>query len=148
MNAARWRPNGAGYGNVLRVAIPILALAALCLQIAQAADDRVFELRKYITHEGKLDDLHKRFSEHTNKLFVKHGMHLIAYWTPAEGPEASNTLIYVLAFPSREARAASWKAFRDDPDWQKAYQASIAGGKLVERIESTVMKAVDYSPIQ
>ncbi len=134
--------------NLLKLVLLVLALTPLCLQTARAGDDRVFELRKYVTHEGKLDELHKRFSEHTNKLFVKHGMHLIAYWTPAEGPEASNTLIYVLAFPSREARAASWKAFRDDPDWQKAYQASIAGGKLVERIESTVMKAVDYSPIQ
>ncbi len=133
---------------ILTLAMLTLAFVAMSLQTARAADDRVFELRKYITHEGKLDDLHQRFSQHTNKLFVKHGMHLIAYWTPTDGPEASNTLIYVLAFPSREAREASWEAFRNDPDWQKAYQASIADGKIVDRIESTVMKATGYSPIQ
>ena len=78
---------------------------AVCLSSAQAEEkSRFFEIRTYTTHEGKLPDLHKRFREHTNKLFQKQGMELIGYWTPADGDEAENTLVYILAYPSREAR--------------------------------------------
>ncbi len=125
----------------------LLVLASSQVSIAKA-EHRVFELRTYTTHAGKLDALHSRFRDHTNALFVKHGMSLIGYWTPAEGPEAKNTLVYILAYPSREAREASWKAFRDDPAWKSAYEASIKDGKLVEKVESKFLDPTDYSPIQ
>jgi len=32
---------------------------------------------KMITHEGKLDDLHARFANHTMDLFEKHGMTVV-----------------------------------------------------------------------
>ncbi len=115
---------------------------------AAPAADRVFELRTYTTNDGKLDELHKRFREHTNKLFVKHGMELVGYWTPAEGPESENTLVYILAYPSREAREASWKGFLADPDWQAAYKASHANGPLVKKVDSKFLKPTDYSPIK
>ena len=35
---------------------------------------RVFELRTYTSHEGKLQDVQNRFRDHTTKLFAKHGM--------------------------------------------------------------------------
>lgn len=42
----------------------------------QAADHetRVFELRTYVANEGKFDDLHARFRDHTTRLFKKHEM--------------------------------------------------------------------------
>ncbi|MFP6693826.1 MAG: NIPSNAP family protein, partial [Pirellulales bacterium] len=46
------------------------------------AADRFFELRTYTTHPGRLDALHKRFRDHTNGIFKKHGMQLVAFWTP------------------------------------------------------------------
>ena len=46
----------------------------------------VYELRVYHTYEGKLDDLLTRFREHTMRLFEKHGMKNIAYWTPTDDP--------------------------------------------------------------
>src|SRR5882724_681512 len=42
----------------------------------------VYELRVYHTYEGKLDDLLRRFREHTMQLFEKHGIKNVAYWTP------------------------------------------------------------------
>ena len=114
---------------------------------AQKMDAQIYELRIYTTNPGLLKNLHKRFDDHTNHLFVKHGMKLIGYWTPAD---EDNKLIYVLAFPSIEAREASWQAFRDDPDWQKVYAASReeAGGPIVEKVESTIMNPTAYSPIR
>jgi len=114
----------------------------------KSADGRLFELRTYTTNEGKLDELHKRFREHTNKVFAKHGMEMIGYWTPADGPEAENTLVYILAFPNREAREKAWQAFRDDPDWQAAFKASTANGRLVKKVDSKFLNPTDYSPIK
>ena len=110
-----------------------------------ATKNRVFEMRTYYTHPGRLDALNKRFREHTNTLFVKHGMDLIGYWTP-QGKE--DTLVYILAFPSREAAAASWKAFSNDPDWKKAAAESEKDGKIVAKVESVFLDPTDYSPIK
>jgi hypothetical protein len=114
----------------------------------KSSDTRIFELRTYTAHDGKLADLHKRFREHTNRLFTKHGMELVGFWTPADGPEAENTLVYILAFPSREARDKAFKAFLADPEWQAAYKASHASGPLVKEVKSQFLKPTDYSPIK
>jgi hypothetical protein len=134
----------------------IFALVSLVGPTVLAADSsqppapqgKVFELRIYKTFPGKLDDLHKRFREHTCKLFQKHGIELVGFWVPTEGEEAQNTLIYLVAFPSKEAQATAWKAFRDDPEWIKARDESHKNGVIVEKVESKNLKAVDYSPIK
>jgi len=129
-------------------ALVLTVVFAADVRAEEEADGRVFEMRTYITHPGKLDALHKRFREHTNALFVKHGISLIAYWTPTDGEAADNTLIYIVAYPSREAREKSWKAFLNDPDWKAAYKASHEDGPLVKKVISQFLKATDYSPIQ
>ncbi len=106
----------------------------------------VYELRIYHTYEGKLDDLLRRFREHTCKLFEKHGMKNIAYWTPTDDPLKGKTLVYIIAHLSREAAAANWKAFGDDPEWQSARDKSEASGKIVEKIDSTFLAMTDFSP--
>ncbi|HET6883994.1 MAG TPA: NIPSNAP family protein [Pirellulales bacterium] len=114
------------------------------VDFAAAKDTRVFEMRTYWAPQGKLDALHARFREHTTKLFAKHGMTNVGYWTPLENDE--NKLIYVLAYPSREARDKSWTAFFADPEWQRVQRASEADGKLVDKVESRFLEATDYSP--
>jgi len=113
---------------------------------AEAAGTEVYELRVYTTAEGKLDDLLKRFREHTMTIFERHGMKNVAYWTPTDAPLAGKTLIYVLKHPSREAATANWKAFQDDPEWQKVRAKSEETGKIVEKVESTFMAMTDFSP--
>ena len=124
--------------------------STLGLSKAQAEDteQRFFEMRTYITHEGKLDDLHKRFRDHTNRIFQKHGMQLVGYWTPTDGDEAENTLVYILAYESRDARDKAWAAFRADPDWQAAYKASREDGPIVKKVISKFLTPTDYSPIR
>ena len=113
-----------------------------------SSDSRVYELRTYTTHDGRLDALHARFRNHTNKLFVKHGMELVGYWVPTDGPESANTLVYILAFPSREARDASFKAFTTDPEWKAAKEASEKDGPIVKKVVSQFLKPTDYSPLK
>ncbi|MCG8653309.1 MAG: NIPSNAP family protein, partial [Pirellulales bacterium] len=124
----------------------LLALAALTL-LPTLGSAEVFELRTYTTHEGKLDDLHARFRDHTVALFKKHGIESVGYWVPVDGPKSKNTLIYVIRHQSRDAAKASWKAFISDPQWQKVYKASRAGGPILARApESVYLDATDYSP--
>jgi len=91
-------------------------------------------------------DLLARFRDHTDKLFARHGMKSVAYWTPVDEPEKSNTLIYILRHPSREAAAANWKSFQDDPEWKSVKEKSEANGKLTEKIDSTYVALTDFSP--
>lgn len=106
----------------------------------------VFELRVYHVAAGKLPDLLARFRDHTIKIFEKHGMESVAYWTPLDEPEKSNTLIYILRHPSREAADANWKSFREDPEWVSVRDKSEANGKLVDKVDSTFMAYTDFSP--
>jgi hypothetical protein len=108
--------------------------------------DSVFELRVYHCYEGKLPDLLRRFREHTTKIFERHGIKNIAYWTPMDEPQKSNTLVYILEHPSREAATANWKAFSADPEWQSVQKASEANGKIVEKVDSSFLVLTDFSP--
>jgi NIPSNAP len=105
----------------------------------------VYELRVYHANPGKLDDLLKRFREHTTKLFERHGLKNVAYWVPVDEPAKSSTLIYILEHPSREAAAANWKAFGDDPEWKSVRDKSEENGKLVDHVDSTYMALTDFS---
>jgi hypothetical protein len=113
-----------------------------------ASASRVFEIRTYTTEPGRLDALHARFRDHTTKLFEKHGMTNIGYWTPADEPRASDTLIYIIAHASREAAKQNWEGFIGDPEWAKARDASEADGKIVSKVESVFVNPTDFSPLQ
>ena len=103
----------------------------------------LYELRTYYTPEGKLDALNDRFRLYTMKLFEKHGMKNIIYWTPVDKP---NTLIYVIAHKDKAAADVSWEAFRNDPEWKKVAEETQRNGKLVEKVESVYLNPTDYSP--
>ena len=136
--------------RTLLQAIPAAALLPATLWAASQQDNAnstgVYELRVYHAAPGKLADLLKRFREHTVEIFNRHGMKSVAYWTPLDEPDKSNTLIYILYHPSREAAAANWKAFQDDPEWKRVHDQSEVNGKLVDKVDSTYMALTDFSP--
>ena len=92
--------------------------------------------------------VHARFRDHTNALFKKHGIEIIGFWTPTDPEKSRNTLVYILAFPSREAAKKSWDAFRADPAWQKVQKDSEASGKIVDHLVSVFMDPADFSKIK
>jgi len=110
-----------------------------------AASPKVYELRIYHAAAGKLNDLIARFRDHTDALFAKHGLKSIAYWTALDEPTKSSTFFYILEHPSREAAAANWKAFQDDPEWKAVKAKSEENGKLVDSIDSTYLTLTDFS---
>jgi len=141
--------------GVLIVGLGVLSVAVHLAQAKKAdegekkVDTRVFELRTYTAAPGKMDALNARFRNHTNRLFVKHGMTIIGFWMPAKQKEGEEKLIYILAYPSKEAADKSWKAFRDDPEWKKVVAESEKDGKLLAKPpESVYMNPTDYSPLK
>lgn len=127
----------------LKILSTFLLLSVASLVLADESP-QYFELRTYHSNEGKLDELHARFRDHTVALFEKHGMTNLVYWVPADNE--ANTLVYLLGYPDEEARANSWKAFRDDPEWKAVYAESTKDGKLVAKVDSIFLTATDYSP--
>ncbi len=140
--------------RTLLQALPAATLLPASLWAASQQDNAdsmpattaVYELRIYHAAPGKLGELLSRFRDHTMKLFERHGMKNVAYWTPLDEPEKSNTLIYILQHPSREAAAANWKSFQDDPEWKSVRDKSEVNGKLAEKVDSTYLALTDFSP--
>ena len=116
---------------------------------AQGSNERVFELRTYTAAPGKFEALKARFRNHTMKLFEKHGMTNIGYWIPADAPNSENTLIYILAYPNREAAKKSWAGFRADPEWQAVVKETQKDGPLTAKSpDSVYMVPADFSQIK
>ena len=114
---------------------------------AKDASTRVYELRTYTTLPGRLPALNKRFSDHTVKLFDKHGLKSVMYWIPTDEARKDNTLIYVLVHESQGAADRNWKAFQSDTDWIKVREVSEVDGKILAKPpERVFMRMTDYSP--
>ncbi len=112
---------------------------------AAMASSSVYELRIYSFNSGKKDDLLNRFRNHTLRLFKKHRIESIGYWLPLD--PADQRLHFLLRYPNREAREASWKAFMADPEWQAAYKASEAAGPILAKgPDVSFLQTTDYSP--
>lgn len=139
--------------NYLKIAgISLLSMAigvgAGMFAVSSAQSGKLYELRIYKSTEGNLDNLNARFRDHTMRIFEKHGMENIGYWTPTSEEERDDTLVYIIAHDSEEAAAASWGAFIQDPEWAEVAEASNANGQILAGIERKFMVATDYSPMQ
>jgi hypothetical protein len=111
----------------------------------------VYELRTYTTEPGRLPALQARFKNYTLRLFEKYGIKNVIYLTPvdAEGQPVDNKLVYLLAHKSQAAAKASLDAFRQDPEWKAAREASEKDGKILAvPPESQFYVPTDYSPMK
>lgn len=126
----------------------IRKLLPLLLLMNVMAFGKIYELRTYTCEPGKLDALKARFRDHTVRIFNKHGMESVGYWVPEDPERSSNTLIYILAHPSREAADKNWKEFADDPEWKKVQAESEANGKIVQKVERVWMDPTEFSKLK
>jgi hypothetical protein len=135
---------------VLSVAVALMTafVARADEPTKSTSEARVFELRTYYAQPGKMAALHARFRDHTTKLFEKHGMTVIGFWSPIEKDKAEEVMVYLLAFPSKEAADKAWKAFRADPDWVKVKADSEKDGPLVKKVDSVFLTPTDYSKLK
>ena len=134
------------------IVIPLLSLivgvGAGIFFTSSAQSEKVFELRTYKATPGNLDNLHARFRNHTTRIFRKHGMEIVGYWSPTSEEEREDTLGYMLEHADLETATASWQAFIADPERAEVAAASNANGQILGGIEAKYMVATDYSPMQ
>jgi hypothetical protein len=126
----------------------IIGLGAGIFFSSSAQDQKVFELRTYQATPGNLDNLHARFRDHTTRIFRKHGMEVVGYWSPTSEEERDDTLVYLLAHDNQNAADTSWQAFISDPEWERVAENSNRNGPILGGIERKYMTATDYSPLK
>lgn len=112
------------------------------------ARDRVFELRTYTAPEGKLDALQTRFRDHTMRIFERHGMTNVGYWLPQDTTLRENTLVYLLAHPTRAAADQAWRDFAADPEWVRVAEESQRDGRIVSQVVRMYLDPTDFSPMR
>ena len=113
----------------------------------QRAASQVYELRVYTTLPGKRPALADRFRDHTSKMFERAGMTNVGYWNAATGDNAEETFVYLLAYPSREARDEMWQELGTYEDFQEIIIAVERDDerKLIENIEARILEPTSYS---
>ena len=107
----------------------------------------IYETRIYETHPGMLPALNARFRNHTMKIFERHGIKNIGYWTSDVG-EFSDRLTYIIAFEDAGAREKAWEAFRNDSEWNEVREESEKDGPIVKRVFNNLLTPTDYSPLK
>ena len=126
----------------------LLTARFMSVQQARADSNRVYELRMYHTFPNRLTPLVTRFRNGEVKVFEKNHMNFMGAWVPQDAPNHENLFIYLLAHENREAAKKNWAGFGADPDWKSIRDTSEADGKIVEKVESTFMDPVDFSPLK
>ena len=127
----------------------VAGIAVNQYSVVTAQSNMVYELRTYTTNEGKLPLLLDRFGGGEIDLFIKHGMSSIGYWVPDDEELSKNTLVYMVAHDNRDAAAASWRAFGQDPVWQEMSRSTQVDGQfLAKRPEVLFLNPTDFSPAQ
>ncbi len=104
----------------------------------------LYELRVYHAVPGRLPALLKRFETTTVRLFEKHSIRQLGFWTVAIG-ESSSDLIYILQWESLAERDKRFAAFQSDPEWIEARRKSEEDGPLVVSVVNSVLSPTSFS---
>lgn len=107
----------------------------------------IYEQRIYTCNPGKLPLLNRRFETATLKIWRKHGIHAVGFFTTLVGEDA-NDLTYLIAWESMAERERKWTAFSSDPDWLKARAESEVDGPLLARVRNQFLAPTTYSEMK
>jgi hypothetical protein len=106
----------------------------------------IYEQRVYEASPGRMEDLQRRFREHTVSIFARHGIRPVGFFVPDIG-DSTDRLIYLLAFDSLAHREQCWTSFRADPEWLQIRRDSEANGPLVARVHASILTPTDFSAL-
>jgi hypothetical protein len=107
----------------------------------------IYELRVYRCLPGRLPALSKRFETVTLKLWEKHGIKQVGFFTTVIG-ESNQDLTYILGWQSLAEREQRWNAFMSDPDWIAARAKSEEDGQIVGNIVSQILAPTAFSAMK
>ena len=105
---------------------------------------RIYESRNLQGHIKKVS----MFDDGEIDLFRRVGISPVFFGSTLFGPNMPN-LAYMVSFPSAEARAQSWSAFGQSPEWKKMSTApGMTDRELVCRISNQFMTPLPFSEIK
>ncbi|MGJ4885259.1 NIPSNAP family protein [Bradyrhizobium oligotrophicum] len=107
----------------------------------------IYESRIYRCIPGRLPALLKRFENTTLKLWEKHGIRPVGFFTTLIG-ESNQDLTYFLAWESLAERETKWTKFMSDPDWISARAKSEEDGQIVANITSQFLVPTAFSALK
>ncbi len=108
----------------------------------------LYEMRVYHTVPGRLPALNARFANVTLKLWKKHGIRQVGFFTDLIGDNANNKLTYFLEWKSLAEREEKWNKFAADPAWHKARAETEKDGQIVARVENSILAPTAYSKLK
>ena len=107
----------------------------------------LYEMRIYHCIPGRLPALNKRFEGVTLKLWKKHGIRPVGFWTDLIG-DSNQKLTYMLAWESLAEREKKWNAFASDPEWHAKRAESEKDGPIVAHLENSILAPTSYSKLK
>jgi len=107
----------------------------------------LYELRVYHAMPGRLPDLMNRFETITLKLWEKHGIKQIGFWTVGIG-ESNQDLIYMLQWESLADREKRWGTFASDPEWLAARAKTEEKGPLLASLSNSILHPTKFSAMR
>jgi NIPSNAP len=107
----------------------------------------IYEMRNYHCLPGKLPDLNKRFETATLKMWERHGIRPIGFWTVLVG-ESNQDLIYLLEWKDMAERERIWNAFQSDPEWVAKRAETEKNGPIISSITNAFLAPTAYSKLK
>ncbi len=109
---------------------------------------RLFNLRTYESHsERAARKKIEMFNKSELAIFRRVGLTPVFFGETVVGSAMPN-LTYMLVFPDEPGRAAAWKHFGEDADWQKLRAVpEYADKEIVSRITNRILTPTAYSQI-
>ena len=107
----------------------------------------IHELRVFHCVPGRLPDLLDRFENYTLRLFEKHGITQLGFWTVAIG-ESNNDLYLILQWESLAEREQKFGAFLNDPEWLERRRKSEENSPLEVSITNTILVPTMFSMLR
>lgn len=106
-------------------------------------EERIYRARNARTFAG----VNRRFNDHTVRIFGRHGITPVGFWTVEIGADQPS-LYYLVRFDDLADYNPKWNAFRADPEWQQVREDSEKDGNLLLWIRSTILAPTAFSPMR
>ena len=107
----------------------------------------LYELRIYHAAPGKLQAQIKRFENITLKLWEKHGIRQVGFWTSMISA-SNNDIYYILEWENLAEREQRWTAFMEDPEWILAKAETEKDGPLTTHITNMILAPTSFSKLK
>ena len=119
------------------------------LRSDRLTESPLHELRIYSAAEGRHGDLIRRFKDHTDRIFRRHGLEALGYWIPTGGPaKKRRRLVYLLRHESRYEAYRNWVSFSNDREWERVLDKPEFQGLLAKKPESIFLEEKAYSGLR